>query len=424
MAPKKNKEQTFNLSSFASLSGDQNSSWADEEETSFKAPAKAEFITNPMGAGAPWSRGPTAPSEGGWKSFGSESAPIPDAPPFTARVGNVSYNVTEEDLEQFFGVQHNLQVASVRLPRNADGQVRGSAYVDFADRQSLVTALSLGGELILDRKVSVQVAEQRTGGFGAGGGEFDWGKRAAPGEGFGSRSDFGAPRGPPGVDRLSRFRRNADEPEIDWSSRVAPGVARGAGVDFSSRPPPRFREPEPEFNWGARKAPPAAVQPLGGPRRDRAPRAPREAEPEPEFDWGKRTAAPAALRNNNHNNSHKSSSRSSGPELDWSKKPSKKEPELNWGASRGGAGAPGAGAGSAEASAAPVVEDPAKEAQKREKERIAGMSQGFKALQIDEEEDENTQDAQNKPAAPKEANSIGAIQQAQREATTGGWNKA
>lgn len=424
MAPKKNKEQTFNLSSFASLSGDQNSSWADEEETSFKAPAKAEFITNPMGAGAPWSRGPSAPAEGGWKSFGSESAPVPDYPPFTARVGNVSYNVTEQDLEEFFGVQHNLKVASVRLPRNADGQVRGSAYVDFADRQSLVSALALAGELILDRKVSVQVAEQRTGGFGAGGGEFDWGKRAAPGEGFGSRSDFGAPRGPPGVDRLSRFRRNTDEPEIDWSARVAPGVARGAGADFSSRPPPRFREPEPELNWGARKAPPAAAQPLHAPRRERP--APRE----PEFDWGKRTTAPAVLRNNSNNHSHKSSSRSSGPELDWSKKPSKKEPELNWGAPRSGSATPGAGAAGAPgapgagASPAPVVEDPAKEAQKREKERIAGMSQGFKALQIDDEEDENTQEAQNKPAVQKEANSIGAIQQAQREATSGGWSKA
>ncbi|XP_023210935.1 eukaryotic translation initiation factor 4B-like [Centruroides sculpturatus] len=83
---------------------------------------------------------------------------IPTKPPFTAYVGNLPYDVNEEDIIKFF---RQLKVTSVRLPREGGGErgrLRGFGYAEFADKQSLIEALSLNNETLKNRAIRVNLA--------------------------------------------------------------------------------------------------------------------------------------------------------------------------------------------------------------------------------------------------------------------------
>nr|KAG5707115.1 hypothetical protein BaRGS_011826 [Batillaria attramentaria] len=133
---------------------------------------------------------------------------IPSKPPYTAFVGNLPYDASEEKIAEFFEKQHNLEVVNVRLP-NENGRQRGFGYVEFKTKESLVDALTLNESMFAGRKLRVDLAEQ-SGGEGrdnrsdrddwrGGGGdpsrtEGDWRRRDAPpafsddrGRGFGDR---------------------------------------------------------------------------------------------------------------------------------------------------------------------------------------------------------------------------------------------
>lgn len=165
---KKKKGQKVNLNDFlASSSGGTNdgkqvvtlrsTSWADtmdemdDEDNGF--PATAQQIALP-----------TAPRAARQEIDISQ---IPDKPPYTAYVGNLSYDVDEDALANYFV---KLQVNDVRLVRD-QGRMKGYGYVEFGDKQSLVDALGLNGETFLMRKIKVDLATQNNGrdgdGFGA-----------------------------------------------------------------------------------------------------------------------------------------------------------------------------------------------------------------------------------------------------------------
>lgn len=166
---KKKKGQKVNLNDFLAggSSGPQDgkqvvtlrsTSWADtmdefDGEDEFAQPAQQIAL-------------PTAPRAARQEIDLSQ---IPDKPPFTAYVGNLSYDVDEEGLEKFFS---NLKVNEVRLVREA-GRMKGYGYVEFGDKQSLVEALGLDGETFLMRKIKVDFATQssrdKDGGFGKDG---------------------------------------------------------------------------------------------------------------------------------------------------------------------------------------------------------------------------------------------------------------
>ncbi|KAG0143387.1 hypothetical protein CROQUDRAFT_185427 [Cronartium quercuum f. sp. fusiforme G11] len=94
--------------------------------------------------------------------------PVPDKAPFNAFIGNLSWEVTNSDLEQFFGATH---IISIRMMNdNATGKPKGYGYIEFDEREALVAALDKSGREVGGRVIRVSVAEapkereDRTGG--------------------------------------------------------------------------------------------------------------------------------------------------------------------------------------------------------------------------------------------------------------------
>lgn len=87
-------------------------------------------------------------------------APLPNEAPFIAFVGNLSYTTSEGHLEQFFG--EYCKIRSIRLiyERGTDKPL-GYGYVEFEDVESLKYALSKNGDVLLERTVRVDVADNK-----------------------------------------------------------------------------------------------------------------------------------------------------------------------------------------------------------------------------------------------------------------------
>lgn len=94
--------------------------------------------------------------------------PIPDKPPFNAFVGNLSWEVGNSELEEFFGATHILSIRMIS--DNATGKPKGYGYVEFDDRDSLIAAIDKSGREVGGRPIRISVAEppkerdDRTGG--------------------------------------------------------------------------------------------------------------------------------------------------------------------------------------------------------------------------------------------------------------------
>ncbi|XP_054279757.1 eukaryotic translation initiation factor 4B isoform X2 [Macrosteles quadrilineatus] len=141
------------------------SSWADESVNDLddtydfgrKATLNVALPTAPRAA-----RGP------------ENDANIPKEPPFQAYLSNLSYEVTEDDLHNFFA---ELRVKSVRLPRDDRGnnKAKGFGYVEFEDRNSLIEALSMPDTTCKNRRMRIEVAENGDQGRGGRGGPRDRG---------------------------------------------------------------------------------------------------------------------------------------------------------------------------------------------------------------------------------------------------------
>lgn len=294
----------------AFLTDDSFGAWADEE-------------VDMSSIGVPSST--AAPTTGGYRpDFGDESRrermeyPVPDAPPYKARVANLPYDASESALTRFFEdrLQAHDIIEDVKLPMDMmTGKPKGFAFVTFTEKALLQEALNLTMSEFNGRKVYVNVAapqkqdvfdndwrSARTGPIGRERREevdLDWGaaRSLGPKGGFGDRGsrfgDRGGDRfGERGGDRFGeaggdRFgeRRRREEPELDW------GAARTAAAPA----PPRERRPrpaEPELDWSsARSGQPLA--PRENSRREGARKSEGEwasarstrKKDEKEFDW-------------------------------------------------------------------------------------------------------------------------------------------
>jgi translation initiation factor 4B len=124
--------------------------WADEVTDLPTAPAAALASTLSYSA--------TTSFQG--QSYARENeveVPIPDEAPYTAFIGNLSFNVTDNDISLFFG---EGTVKSVRMVMDMQTQrPKGYGYVEFEDRQGLVNALKMNGESLQNRQVRINVAE-------------------------------------------------------------------------------------------------------------------------------------------------------------------------------------------------------------------------------------------------------------------------
>ncbi|XP_026873715.1 eukaryotic translation initiation factor 4Ba isoform X4 [Electrophorus electricus] len=84
---------------------------------------------------------------------------LPRNPPYTAFLGNLPYDVTEDSIKDFF---RGLSISAVRLPREPSNpeRLKGFGYAEFDDVESLLRALSLNEENLGNRRIRVDIADQ------------------------------------------------------------------------------------------------------------------------------------------------------------------------------------------------------------------------------------------------------------------------
>nr|XP_001397207.2 translation initiation factor 4B [Aspergillus niger CBS 513.88] len=243
MAPSKQKAQKMSLGNF--LADENFGSWADEmEDMPLPAPAPSSFGRS------------AAPSSGFGSSFGErerggyavrEPLPLPTQPPYTAHVGNLSFDATAADISDLFA---DCGVTNVRIVEDKLTKApKGFGYVEFETVDGLKKALDLSGATLQGRAIRTSIAEPPKERDVK---EFDWTRR-------GPLPDIPQRRVP---DRSS-FGRNLDNVSDA-------GSERGSGRrNFESDG--KFRD---FSNWerkGPLSPPPAPVREGGRSRNDEGP---------------------------------------------------------------------------------------------------------------------------------------------------------
>ncbi|SAM86214.1 related to TIF3-translation initiation factor eIF-4B [Ustilago bromivora] len=162
-----------------------------------------------------------------------EELPLPDKPPFTAFVGNLSFDVMEADVQEFFVP---AKIVSVRIVTGPDGKPKGFGYVEFQTQDDLKTALDRSGGQLASRTVRISVAEPPKSAFGGdrpmhssqADDASQW-RRAGPLPPAEPRGGF-APR--PERSGVPRTEGSGFD-----NMDVAGGVRSGFGAKFQSAPP-------------------------------------------------------------------------------------------------------------------------------------------------------------------------------------------
>ncbi|CAI9558615.1 unnamed protein product, partial [Staurois parvus] len=127
------------------LEGDVSTTWHSNEDDAYRAPPIDRSIL------------PTAPRAA--REPNVDRSRLPKSPPFTAFLGNLPYDVTEESIQKFF---RGLNISAVRLPREPSNpeRLKGFGYAEFDDLESLLRALSLNEESLGNRRIRVDIADQ------------------------------------------------------------------------------------------------------------------------------------------------------------------------------------------------------------------------------------------------------------------------
>lgn len=77
-------------------------------------------------------------------------------------VGNLSWDITEDDLKNFFS---DCNISSIRWGTDKEsGEFRGYAHVDFSDNLSLLMALKLDQQIVCGRPIKISCAVPMKGG--------------------------------------------------------------------------------------------------------------------------------------------------------------------------------------------------------------------------------------------------------------------
>ena len=113
-------------------------------------------------------------------------------------VGNLSYNVRDEDLQQAFAQFGNVSSAKVMMDRDT-GRSKGFGFVEMGtDAEAQAAINGMNGQSLDGRAIVVNEArprEERPGGFGGGGGGRPSGGGGGFGGGGGGRSGGGGSGG-------------------------------------------------------------------------------------------------------------------------------------------------------------------------------------------------------------------------------------
>ncbi|MCJ7542031.1 MAG: RNA-binding protein [Desulfobacterales bacterium] len=114
-------------------------------------------------------------------------------------VGNLSYEVTEEDLKEAFGVFGEVDTVKV-IKDNYTGRSKGFGFVEMPDKSEAQSAIEgLNGKDLKGRSLNVNEARPRSDGprggarpgGGRGGGGYGGGGRGGGGRGGGGRGGGG-----------------------------------------------------------------------------------------------------------------------------------------------------------------------------------------------------------------------------------------
>jgi RNA recognition motif-containing protein len=100
-------------------------------------------------------------------------------------VGNLSYDVTDDELREAFGAHGQVTSADVVKDRQS-GQSKGFGFVEMPSKDEATAAMeALNGTDLRGRTINVNEARPRTDGGGGGG------RRGGGGGGFGGRGGGG-----------------------------------------------------------------------------------------------------------------------------------------------------------------------------------------------------------------------------------------
>lgn len=105
-------------------------------------------------------------------------------------VGNLSFNVTENQLQDMFAEHGTVIEANLMMDR-ATGRPRGFGFVTMSSPQEAQAAIAaLNGKTVDGRALTVNEAkprEERSGGGGGGGGGYGGRREGGGGGGYGGR---------------------------------------------------------------------------------------------------------------------------------------------------------------------------------------------------------------------------------------------
>nr|KMM72124.1 translation initiation factor eIF4B [Coccidioides posadasii RMSCC 3488] len=305
MAPPKSKAQKMSVGAF--LADENYGSWADEMDD-LPLPSSTE----PRSGYGPERRtyGGPPTSFGGFdhgdRGYAREELPLPTQPPYTAHIGNLSFDATQADISELFEA---CEVTSVRIVEDKLTRApKGFGYVEFATLDGLKKALTYQGTSLQGRNIRVSVAEPPKERHDARD-LSDWSRKGplpdlpqrrgpdrsgyAP-RGFDATSDAGSERGgrrpyEPADGKMRDFStwerkgplppaapagredgrpRSKDGPQLRrsspaWGEGRSQDGSRPPRREFQERPPPERAPTAPELDnqWRARMRPDAPAQP-------------------------------------------------------------------------------------------------------------------------------------------------------------------
>lgn len=88
-----------------------------------------------------------------------EPLPLPTQPPYTAHIGNLSFDATAADISDLFA---GCTVTNVRIVEDKlTGSPKGFGYVEFETVDDLKKALDMSGATLQGRAIRVSIAEPR-----------------------------------------------------------------------------------------------------------------------------------------------------------------------------------------------------------------------------------------------------------------------
>ncbi|EMC98083.1 hypothetical protein BAUCODRAFT_22920 [Baudoinia panamericana UAMH 10762] len=220
-----------------------------------------------------------------------EQLPLPTRPPYTAHLGNLAYDISQSQVEDFLA---ECQVTSVRIVEDKlDHKPKGFGYVEFATLDGLKIALTKTDTPFMGRNIKISVAEPPKERAESSRDFSDWSRRGPLPDlpqntrqpsnrgfnrNFDERSDAGSERG--GSRRPAFFEGDGKVRDFsNWERKgpMSPPANPGPPAREEGRlrgdGPPRERRQSPA--WGEGRSD-AGSRP---PRREFEPRAPVERAP-------------------------------------------------------------------------------------------------------------------------------------------------